>query len=201
MTLLQSYIFIELSIDCIHHSTWCDYDVSGFYWKLVINQVSFWESLSWILGGTCYTKCAGDGWNCSPSIGDERGIFTFSIPFPNEWNIQVRSWPKIRAKLDQKVWKLFSPTLKMVYECVCSANGYICYEWLHPSWPNVCVCVCSGTTRFDRMDVYSANGYVCSERLCLFQPNRCICSEGLHSLQPKGFLWFLYKGKNIILKR
>jgi len=26
---------------------------------------------------------------CSPSIGDERGIFTCSIPFSNEWDIQV----------------------------------------------------------------------------------------------------------------
>jgi len=43
---------------------------------------------------------------CSPSIGDERGdkccIFTCSLLFSNEGDIQVGSWPKKRAKWDQK---------------------------------------------------------------------------------------------------
>ena len=30
---------------------------------------------------------------CSPSIGDERGIFTCSIPTSNEWDIQVQRLP------------------------------------------------------------------------------------------------------------
>ena len=38
----------------------------------------------------------------SPSIGNERGIFTCSFPFLNEWDNQVGNWPNLIAKLDKK---------------------------------------------------------------------------------------------------
>jgi len=71
--------------------------------------------------------------------------------FISEWMRYSRRKLAQRAKWDQKVWKLFSPTLEVVYECVCSANEYIYSKWLRPFWPNGCVC--SGITYFDRMDV------------------------------------------------
>ena len=58
------------------------------------------ESLSWILDRT-YSRIT---WvmvrMCSPSIMDERGIFTCSIQFLNEWDIQIESWPNLTTKGD-----------------------------------------------------------------------------------------------------
>ena len=53
---------------------------------------------------------------CSPFIRDERGIFTCSILFLNEWDIQVGSWPNSIAKKNQKMQNLFSPTSTMVWK-------------------------------------------------------------------------------------
>jgi len=95
---------------------------------------------------------------CSPSIGDERGdkccIFTCSLLFSNEGDIQVGSWPKKRAKWDQKEWKLFSPILEVICKWMCLFSEYTCLfatiasvttEWMclfgdNPFWRNRCVC-------------------------------------------------------------
>ena len=49
---------------------------------------------------------------CSPSIGDERGIFTCSIPTSNEWDIQVQRLPNSKPN---------------------GTKG--CYKHLVPHWP------------------------------------------------------------------
>ena len=124
---------------------------------------------------------------CSPSIGDEHDIYTCLIPFPNERDIQIRSWPKIKANWDQKMWKLFSPILKVVYKCVFGKRicqfgtiAPVLTEWLYlfrdnPFQPNGCV--------------YSVSGYVCLKWLCQFQLNKFVCSEWWHTFWLNGCIY------------
>ena len=90
---------------------------------------------------------------CFPSIGDERDIFTCSISFSNEWDIQFRSWPKQEVNETKKsdflvpYWKWYTNG------CVCSANGHVYSERLRLFWLNGCVY--SWITCFGRMDVSS----------------------------------------------
>jgi len=136
---------------------------------------------------------------CSPFIGDECDIFTCSISFPNEWDIQIRVSLKQELNEAKKSEALYS-NIKSVCEWTCLFDEHTCVfetvvpiptEWMYLFgdnlfWPNGCV--------------YSANRYVYSERLCPFHLNRCVCSKGLHLLQLKDFLWFLNKGQNITPK-
>ena len=118
--------------------------------NLKLTKWVFEKNLSWILGGTRYSECARDGWYVFSFHWRWTCIFTCSILFPNELDIQLESWHRTRVKWDKKEWNFFSPILKVVC-CVCSANGHVYSERLRPFRPNECVC--SGTTRFAGMDV------------------------------------------------
>ena len=111
-----------------------------------------------------------------------------------------------RSKWDQKVWKLFSTTLKVVYKCVCSRTD---------------MSVQNGCARSNRMDVSARRQPVSikcmcllGERMCLVRtvapvPTEQMCLFGMvvpilikwMCLLRKASSKFLYKGQNSTPKR
>jgi len=64
----------------------CEHDTVGI-------EEYVYESSSWIMARSVNRINWMMVGVCSPSIDDERGIFTCSIPTSNEWDIQVQRLP------------------------------------------------------------------------------------------------------------
>jgi len=142
----------------------------------------------------------------SPFIGNEHGIFTCSILFPHEWDIQVGSWPKTRTKWDKKVKTLYSNI----------ENGM----WMDVSIRWMDISIQNGCARSDRMDVFVWGQPVGRMDVSVWRmdvsvrhdctrsnwidvsvQNDCTHSNRANVSTLKGFLWILiYKGQNFTRK-
>ena len=116
---------------------------------------------------------------CSPSIGDERGIFKCSILFLNEWDIQVGSWPESKFKGDQKEWKLFNSILKVICEWICMFGEWTCLFWMVAPVPTDWICL-FGDNPFrpngcviQRTDLSVRKGYACFNWTDVFVRKDC----------------------------